>query len=151
MAKAERTHLVANLPGTSPVDRTEFDPTEHPDARPLVGYVKESPHSKSLQLFVSQDHGNYLEIPLADVLYMKKYGVGEAPKTVVWIEPSAVIREVHVPREIEAWFLNGEITAHYLPQAGMYPILTVAIHTTVDPSVTCKTVCLRCLVPGELP
>lgn len=109
--KKKKVHHVPHPSSASLFDRLKFDPVEHPDARALVGYVRRGSGSKSLHLYPELDLHDYLEIQLKDVLDRKPYGRGEREtRTVLWLEGSALVREVHVSRlDAQAQFLSGRL------------------------------------------
>lgn len=97
--------------GTSWFGELAFDPAQHPDARPIVGYVISASDSKSLQLYPELNFHEYLEIQLKDVLDRKPFGRGEREsRTILWLEGSALVKEVHVSRlDAQAQFLGGRL------------------------------------------
>lgn len=130
------------------MDGLEYDPNTHPDARVLVGFVKDietSPGSTVLRLYINPDfRGDYVEIS-DGLIHRHSYGT-KPRRTVLWLRKSASVKEVHVtPLDDQAWFLLGKITEAHLHQVATYPLLVIAGQTTVDPSVSCRSVCIKCL------
>jgi hypothetical protein len=142
----KRTRRNSDPPDSSWIDKLAFDPAEYPDARAIVGYLRKSPDSRSLQLYTNLDLHDYLEIQPKDILDQKRYAGSEGlPRTVVWLKGSAVVREVHVSTiEDQARFLSGRISDRHLQPiaARSYAAISPDVRTTTIN--TAESVCVKC-------
>ena len=151
MAKTDLPETDSNMLDPSLIKMLQEISASYPDAPTIVGYTAESTDPAWVRLCVETDLQDYVEVHHEGIKERLDYGTGRK-KTVLWLNPHARLREVHVPTaEIQARFASGSITDKYLRDYAFYPVWSVAIKTTIDPSVTCKSVCLLCTESPKRP
>lgn len=116
------------------VDDQEKSTTEELHAHPLVakatsaageavaplvivkGYLGEADSNGRWRLYTSPGSGEYLEFDAGDVVEATKPEDGEPNQ--VWLRPGSTVQHVNVePVDVQATFLQGPISARYLPSS----------------------------------
>lgn len=139
------TRPVFDQPDASWIDNLDFDPEKHPDARALVGYVRKSPHSDSLQLYLDLDLHHYLEFQASDALDHKAYDGEGLSRMIVWLKGSAIVREVKVSTiESVAQFFGGRIADQYLKRAATEPSTILVAAVKGKTTLTGNSFCTGC-------
>lgn len=97
------------------------DPAQGPPATAvLYGHVGNSPDPGVWRLYLTDDLGEYVDIPEGEILHSQQLGEGRG--TLVWVSRSAALHYVRVrSQQVQAGFLSGAITSGNLRRVTSSP------------------------------
>jgi hypothetical protein len=99
------------------VDSLVPEPQSHQPSVMLTGFVGKASGDKMWRLYMSAQMDEYVEFPEAALLHSEAVPERDDPLggTTVWLRPDTPLQHTRVTsRQVQAGFLQGEITAGYL-------------------------------------
>jgi len=104
------------------IEKLVPDPATPPDLILLAGFLGKSNRAGYVRLYLTLLLNEYLEISEKDVLHHQPFAPALNPLggTLVWIRREANLLHTRTAtQQVQAQFLQGSITARFLPKAGM--------------------------------
>src|SRR5215831_18408768 len=100
------------------ISRLVPDPTQSPDVQLVVGFPGQSAQAGYVRLYLTPELNGYLEIREEDVVHTQALATAQNPLGghAVWLKQNAVVQHtLTIARQVQAGFLQGSITAGFLP------------------------------------
>jgi hypothetical protein len=108
------------------VEHLVTDPSQVPDIKMLSGFIGKSGRDGWLRLYLTPELNEYVEISQEEIIHHRRLDTSETSLggTVVWVRRGTnLVHTRTVSREVQAGFLQGDITAAFLNGVSAGPTL----------------------------
>jgi hypothetical protein len=139
------------------IERLVPNPAQTPEVRFVSGFLGRSAQDGYVRLYLTPDLNEYLEIREEDIVHTQALATEQNPLGghAVWMRRDATVQHTRtMSRQVQAEFLQGNITAGYLAGAGAQglPVETAGVARLTWGeaclSLFCPSIALRC---GPIP
>jgi hypothetical protein len=104
------------------VEKLKADPSEDPNVKMFTGYLGRSTQVGYWRLYLTPQLNEYLEINEEDISHNQSLATEQSPLggTMLWIRRGANVQYTRtVSRQVQAEFLQGDMTATFLSGVGL--------------------------------